>query len=127
MNQDYKEILKRLEEQVGQVEEVIQPLEKVSSVFELKEGKSDLEQAKTFVSLSYALASSLFSYLKLNAVDTNDHPIMVELQRLKQYAEKIRKVEQKQNHSEQDQRPPVSMAVADRVVRQHIRFNGKNK
>lgn len=52
-----------------------------------------LDRAKLNVLLVYSIESLLFSYLKLHGVQAKEHPVFKELSRVKQYFEKIKKVE----------------------------------
>ncbi|KAL9120409.1 MAG: hypothetical protein Q9187_003032 [Circinaria calcarea] len=52
-----------------------------------------LDRAKLYVLVTYAIESLLFSYIRLNGVNAKEHPVFRELTRVKQYFEKIKKVE----------------------------------
>ncbi|KAF2805291.1 uncharacterized protein BDZ99DRAFT_396357 [Mytilinidion resinicola] len=52
-----------------------------------------LDKAKLYVMTTYAIESILFSYLQLNGIKAKEHPIFIELTRLKQYYEKIKLAE----------------------------------
>lgn len=67
------------------------------------------DQAKFCAFLAYALDSTMFAYLKARGKDTNDHPIMKELDRVKSYMAKIKEA--------QKTRPKVDKAAADRFIR----------
>ncbi|EPY51199.1 substrate-specific nuclear cofactor for exosome activity [Schizosaccharomyces cryophilus OY26] len=122
MNSEYSHLFERLNEQLNQVEEILQPLKDSESIFDLVEEKDDLEQAKQYVSLSYAINSALYSYYKLHGASTNEASIMSELQRVKQYVGKIKHAEkQVQPNSEEknDQRPKVAKEAASRIIKHH--------
>jgi exosome complex protein LRP1 len=52
-----------------------------------------LDRAKLNVLLVYSIESLLFSYLKLHGVQVKDHPVFIELTRVKQYFAKIKNAE----------------------------------
>ncbi|GAB7356029.1 hypothetical protein MBLNU459_g6648t2 [Dothideomycetes sp. NU459] len=52
-----------------------------------------LDKAKLYVLATYAIESLLFSYLKLNGVDAKEHPVFLELTRVKEYFGKIKVAE----------------------------------
>lgn len=52
-----------------------------------------LDKAKLYVLATYAIESLLFSYLKLNGVNAKEHPIFLELTRVKEYFGKIKLAE----------------------------------
>ncbi|OLL23088.1 Exosome complex protein [Neolecta irregularis DAH-3] len=53
-----------------------------------------LDRAQFYITLSYAILSTLFSSLKLQGVDTSSHPILKELDRVKMYSKKIKNIEE---------------------------------
>ncbi|WBW75583.1 exosome C1D family subunit Cti1 [Schizosaccharomyces osmophilus] len=122
MNSEYSHLFERLHEQLDQVEESLQPLKDSESIFDLVEGKDDVEQAKQYVSLSYAINSALYSYYKLHGTSTDESPIMSELQRVKQYVGKIKHAEKQIQPSSEDkneQRPKVAKDAASRIIKHH--------
>jgi exosome complex protein LRP1 len=52
-----------------------------------------LDRAKLFVLITYAIESLIFSHVRLTGADGKAHPVFTELQRVKQYFEKIEKAE----------------------------------
>jgi exosome complex protein LRP1 len=52
--------------------------------------ESSDDQAKIYMLFAYALSSILFAHLKSSGIDTTNHPIMAELERIKSYMAKIR-------------------------------------
>ncbi|KAI7652684.1 hypothetical protein KC318_g14757 [Hortaea werneckii] len=52
-----------------------------------------LDKAKLYVLATYAIESILFSALRLNGVDAKSHPVFQDLNRVKEYFEKIKAAE----------------------------------
>jgi len=85
-------LLEQLDDEIDDLEESLEPL--------LKQALSDtssklplLDKAKLFVLVTYAIESMLFSYLRLNGVKAREHPVFLELTRVKQYFDKIKTTE----------------------------------
>ncbi|EPX73554.1 substrate-specific nuclear cofactor for exosome activity [Schizosaccharomyces octosporus yFS286] len=123
MNSEYSHLFERLHEQLDKVEESLEPLKESESIFDLVDGKEDIEQAKQYVSLSYAINSALYSYYKLNGTSTEESPIMSELQRVKQYVGKIKHAEKHIQPSAEgnndEQRPKIAKDAASRIIKHH--------
>ncbi|GAB1312259.1 Exosome complex protein [Madurella fahalii] len=83
--------LDQLEEDLNQVKEALKPL--LDDIGDVSSKLPLLDKAKLYVLASYAIESLLFSTLRLNGVDTREHAILTELARVKQYMEKIQKIE----------------------------------
>ncbi|KAI5464294.1 hypothetical protein BGZ63DRAFT_421350 [Mariannaea sp. PMI_226] len=83
--------LLRLDEQLESLEEALQPflgdLEGLSSQLPL------LDKAKFFSLAAYAIDSLLFSALKLDGTDAQNHAVFTELKRVQQYFAKIKAAE----------------------------------
>ncbi|OAL74881.1 hypothetical protein A7D00_0478 [Trichophyton violaceum] len=89
---DLTPLLEQLEDSIDDIEEVLEPL--------LERGLTTtaqklplLDKAKLHVLLSYSIESLIFSYLRLNDVDAKEHPVFRELNRVRQYHEKIKTLE----------------------------------
>ncbi|KAH7019797.1 Sas10/Utp3/C1D family protein [Ilyonectria destructans] len=91
---DVKDItpdLDRLDSQLDVLEDALQPLlgnlEGISSELPL------LDKAKLFSLTAYAIESLLFSSLKLDGTDAQNHAVFTELKRTQQYFAKIKAAE----------------------------------
>lgn len=101
--------LDRLEEELGKAKETLQPL--LGDIGDISTKLPLLDRAKLYVLVSYTIESLLFcqsvpflialirplthraAALRLNGVETKNHAIFTELTRVKQYMEKIQKLE----------------------------------
>ncbi|KAI9833283.1 MAG: hypothetical protein M1819_003677 [Sarea resinae] len=89
---DLRPLLERLDDKIDDLEESLEPLLKTA----LSESAARLpivDKAKLYVLTTYAIESILFSYLRLNGVNAKEHAVFRELTRVKQYFEKIKRVE----------------------------------
>uniref|UniRef100_A0A060T3A7 Exosome complex protein n=1 Tax=Blastobotrys adeninivorans TaxID=409370 RepID=A0A060T3A7_BLAAD len=104
------EVQSLIEKLSGQIDEASTQLEPFLET-KLSEQRFETfeDQAKFCAFLAYALDSTMFAYLKARGKDTNDHPIMKELDRVKSYMAKIKEA--------QKIRPKVDKAAADRFIR----------
>ena len=107
------DLLEQLDDEVDDLEEALAPI--------LKAGLADtasklplLDKAKLYVLITYAVESMLFSYLRLHGVNAREHPVFVELTRVKQYFDKIKRAE-----NPVDQKPGmvIDKSAAHRFVR----------
>lgn len=105
---DLLPVVERLEDNVDDLEEVLEPLFK-RSLEETSKKLPLLERAKLHVLLTYTLESLLFcmyrcfsyqthiltdlAYLRLHGVEAKEHPVYRELERVKQYFIKIKALE----------------------------------
>ncbi|KAJ9252343.1 hypothetical protein DTO207G8_1942 [Paecilomyces variotii] len=85
-------LLDRLEENVDDLEEVLQPLLK-RPLADTSRKLPVMDRAKLHVLITYTLESLIFSYLRLHGVNAKEHPVFRELTRVKQYFEKIKALE----------------------------------
>lgn len=60
---------------------------------ELATSDDALKSLKTYNTYGYILISSIYAYLKSTGTDTNNHPIMKELDRIKSYMKKAKDIE----------------------------------
>ncbi|KAH8667418.1 Sas10/Utp3/C1D family-domain-containing protein [Tricladium varicosporioides] len=98
-------LLEQLDDEIDDLEDSLVPLLKTS----LAESASKfplLDKAKLYVLVTYAIESILFSYLRLNGVKAREHPVFLELTRVKQYFDKIKATEN----------PPVRTSMLDKTV-----------
>ncbi|KAK4208694.1 Sas10/Utp3/C1D family-domain-containing protein [Rhypophila decipiens] len=83
--------LEQLDIDLDQLEAALQPL--LGDIGDISSRLPLLDKAKLNVLVAYAIESVLFSSLRLNGVDAKNHVIFTELTRVRQYVEKIKKVE----------------------------------
>ncbi|KAL6713564.1 hypothetical protein ACLMJK_009029 [Lecanora helva] len=89
---DLVPLLEQLDDDIDDIEEALSPL--LQNTLSATAGKLPLlDKANLYVIVTYALESILFSYLRLNGIPAKEHPVFRELSRVKQYFEKLRKVE----------------------------------
>ncbi|RKF79676.1 putative exosome-associated family protein [Golovinomyces cichoracearum] len=86
------DLLETLDDEIDDLEESLAPLlqanlSSTASKFPL------IDKAKLYVLSTYAIESLLFSYLRLNGINAHEHPVFLELTRVKQYFEKIKQAE----------------------------------
>ncbi|KXT13734.1 hypothetical protein AC579_10061 [Pseudocercospora musae] len=88
-------ILPQIEDLAGDLDDLetaLQPI--LQSALSASTSKLPLlDKAKLYVLATYAIESILFSYLRLNGVDAKSHQIFQELNRVKEYFNKIKSVE----------------------------------
>ncbi|KAE8443460.1 hypothetical protein EG329_001857 [Mollisiaceae sp. DMI_Dod_QoI] len=85
-------LLDQLDDEMDDLEESLVPLIK-TTLSETSSKLPLLDKAKLYVLVTYAIESMLFSYLRLNGVKAREHPVFVELTRVKQYFDKIKAAE----------------------------------
>lgn len=84
--------LKDLASNIDDLEESLAPL--LNTALSTSASKLPLlDKSKLYVLATYAIESLLFSFLRLNSVDSKSHPVFLELTRVKQYFEKIKTAE----------------------------------
>src|SRR5579871_1095178 len=81
-----------------------------------------LDRAKLLTTTAYALESLLLNALKLSGTDVQQHPINTELQRLKQYFEKI-KLAENPNAVNKPEGMGVDKAAAGRFIKAGLAGN----
>ncbi|EPE24297.1 hypothetical protein GLAREA_08148 [Glarea lozoyensis ATCC 20868] len=85
-------LLEQLDDEIDDLEESLAPL--IETALSDTTSKLPLvDKAKLYVLVTYAIESMLFSYLRLNGVKARDHPVFIELTRVKQYFDKIKNTE----------------------------------
>ncbi|KAM7189769.1 Sas10/Utp3/C1D family domain containing protein [Naviculisporaceae sp. PSN 640] len=110
--------LEQLDGDLDQLEAALEPL--FGDIGDISSRLPLLDKAKLNVLTCYAIESILFSSLRLNGVDAKNHAIFTELTRIKQYFEKIKKIETPAPERE----TTVNMEAAVRVLRADL---GDNK
>lgn len=85
-------LIEDLSASIYTLEETLQPLLS-SPLSSITSRLPLLDRAKLHVLLTYGIESIIFAYLKLSNVDANAHPVYTELNRVKQYFEKIKEAE----------------------------------
>ncbi|AEO54831.1 hypothetical protein MYCTH_2297887 [Thermothelomyces thermophilus ATCC 42464] len=83
--------LDQLEQDLSRAEKSLAPL--LGDIGDISSKLPLLDKAKLYVLVSYTVEALLFSALRLNGVDAKNHPVFTELTRVKQYMEKIEKLE----------------------------------
>ncbi|CAJ2504520.1 Uu.00g119140.m01.CDS01 [Anthostomella pinea] len=83
--------LERLDDEVDNLEEALQPL--LNNVSDVASKLPLLDKAKLYVLVTYSIESMLFSSLRLDGVQAKEHPVFKELIRVRQYFEKIKNIE----------------------------------
>ncbi|MCJ1314600.1 hypothetical protein MMC25_008282 [Agyrium rufum] len=79
-----------------------------------------LDRAKVFVLATYAIESLIFSFIKLHGTDAREHPVYVELTRVKQYYEKLGEVE---STDHQRSRASLDKEAAARFIKHDLAAN----
>lgn len=90
---------------------------------------SPLEQAQHYALLAYALDSIVFAHLKSNGVEHKNHPIMIELERIKAIMAKIKRVQDGEAPSERPDHLKIDKEAAARFIKHAIgsQVNTKKK
>ncbi|EOO01674.1 putative exosome-associated family protein [Phaeoacremonium minimum UCRPA7] len=83
--------LDHLETDLDQLEDALKPL--LGNLGDIAGKLPLLDKAKLYVLATYSIESLLFSALRLSEVDAKNHAVFKELTRVRQYFEKIKKIE----------------------------------
>ncbi|KAM7183439.1 Sas10/Utp3/C1D family domain containing protein [Rhypophila sp. PSN 637] len=113
--------LEQLDIDLDQLEAALQPL--LGDIGDISSRLPLLDKAKLNVLVAYAIESVLFSSLRLNGVDAKNHAIFTELTRVRQYFEKIKKVETPAPERENT----LNTEAAIRVLRSDLAYNKEVK
>nr|WJN24844.1 homeodomain transcription factor bE [Tranzscheliella williamsii] len=81
-----------------------------------------LDAARLQVSVAYVLMDLVWILLKTKGVDATSHPVLQELERVKGYFGKIKRVQEAAN--EEGERPAVDRSAAGRFIRAALAANG---
>ncbi|KAM5347031.1 hypothetical protein ACJ41O_010036 [Fusarium nematophilum] len=121
---DIKDItpdLDRLDVQLDDLEDTLQPLlgnlEGMASELPL------LDKAKLFSLTAYAIESLLFSSLKLEGTDAQNHAVLTELKRVQQYFGKIKAAEAPAPAPEEPRNLTVNQEAAARILKADLSDN----
>ncbi|KAF7541850.1 hypothetical protein G7054_g360 [Neopestalotiopsis clavispora] len=109
--------LERLDGEIDDLEEVLEPL--LGSLPEVASKLPLLDKSKLYVLVAYALESMLFSSLRLNGVDAKEHAVFTELKRIRQYFDKIKNIENPPPKPEQS----LNKEAAIRFIRADLADN----
>jgi len=93
MDVNTQELLDTLDDRLDDLTETLEPLLK-HSVQDTASTLTVSDKARLYVLTTYAIESLLFSYFRLNGIQTKGHPVMTELQRTQQYVGKIKNAQQ---------------------------------
>jgi len=113
--------LDQLDVDLDQLQTALQPL--LGDMTDISSKLPLLDKAKLYVLVSYAIESLLFSSLRLNGVEAKDHAVFTELTRVKQYFEKIKKLEEPTPEREKT----VNTEAAARFIRADLADNKEIK
>lgn len=86
------DLLENLDDEIDELEESMAPLLK-NTLSQVASKFPVLDKAKLYVLTTYAIESMIFSYLRLNGVKAQEHPVFLELTRVKNYFGKIKQAE----------------------------------
>ncbi|CAF3660398.1 unnamed protein product [Fusarium graminearum] len=121
---DVKDItpdLDRLDDQLDDLEEILQPL--LGNLQGLASELPLLDKAKLFSLTAYAIESLLFSSLKLEGSDTQTQAVYAELKRIQQYFGKIKNIETPE--VEESRSLTVNQEAAARILKADLQKKGK--
>ncbi|CAG2001147.1 unnamed protein product [Fusarium graminearum] len=119
---DVKDItpdLDRLDDQLDDLEEILQPL--LGNLQGLASELPLLDKAKLFSLTAYAIESLLFSSLKLEGSDTQTQAVYAELKRIQQYFGKIKNIETPE--VEESRSLTVNQEAAARILKADLADN----
>ncbi|KAK4452901.1 Sas10/Utp3/C1D family-domain-containing protein [Podospora aff. communis PSN243] len=109
--------LEKLNGDLDNLEEAIKPL--LQNMGDIASKLPLLDKAKLYVLVAYAIESLLFSSMRLNGVDAKDHAIFKELTRVKQYFDKIQKIEK----GSEERETKLNTQAAARFIRADLADN----
>lgn len=93
--ENVKLFVQSLDNSVDQLTEKLEPILKKSLDEIVATSDSQIDRIKIYNNYSYVLISVLFSYLKTLGINTDQHPIMKELTRVKLYMKRLKDLETK--------------------------------
>ncbi|KAK2590747.1 hypothetical protein QQS21_011559 [Conoideocrella luteorostrata] len=117
---DVKDIvpdLDKLDSQLDDLEDALEPL--LSNLNEKAFQLPLLDRAKLFSLTAYSIESLLFSYLRLQGTDAQNHAVYTELKRVQQYFGKIKAVEE----PEAPRNMVVNQEAAARILKADLADN----
>ncbi|KAI9570171.1 Sas10/Utp3/C1D family-domain-containing protein [Boletus coccyginus] len=107
--------LARLDESLDELESKLEPLF-AKSLPETLLALDTIQQAKLQVIIPYVVYDLVFVYLKSRGIDPKTHPVVAELERVRQYFDKIKHAED----SDQKRKLGIDKAAADRFIKHAI-------
>ncbi|KAH8102387.1 Sas10/Utp3/C1D family-domain-containing protein [Cristinia sonorae] len=107
--------LKTLNDSLDELEEILEPLSD-QTLPEILAGLEPLQQAKLQVDIPYVVYDLIFIYLKTRGIDPKTHPVIGELDRVRQYFEKIKKAEDEPDN----RKSRLDQAAANRFIKHAI-------
>ncbi|KAI5297795.1 hypothetical protein KEM56_004533 [Ascosphaera pollenicola] len=119
---DLKPLLEELEDSLDDVEDVLEPLLK-QALAATTQKMPVLDKAKLHVTVTYAIWSLLFCYLKLHGTNVKEHPIFRELTRVRQYFEKLEAAEKKPTDDQPTSK--LNKDAANRFIKHSLAGNEK--
>ncbi|OAQ68685.1 exosome-associated family protein [Pochonia chlamydosporia 170] len=117
---DVKDILPdldKLDSQLDNLEDALEPL--LTNLNERASQLPLLDKAKLFSLTAYSIESLLFSYLRLQGADAQNHAVYAELKRVQQYFSKIKTAEE----PEAQRSLVVNQEAAARVLKADLADN----
>ncbi|KAI0848528.1 Sas10/Utp3/C1D family-domain-containing protein [Daldinia vernicosa] len=109
--------LDRLDDELDNLEEALQPI--LGNISDVANKLPLLDKAKLYVLATYSIESMIFSSLRLNGVEAKEHPVFKELARVRQYFDKIKKIETPPEKPEQT----LNKEAAIRFIRADLAEN----
>ncbi|KAK3394098.1 Sas10/Utp3/C1D family-domain-containing protein [Podospora didyma] len=116
---DITPALGKLDTDLDELRDALKPL--LGDIADVSSKLPLLDKAKLYVLVSYAIESLLFSALRLNEVETKNHAIFSELTRVKQYFDKIQKLEVPM----QERDTTVNVEASARIIKFDLSGNNK--
>ncbi|KAI1140658.1 Sas10/Utp3/C1D family-domain-containing protein [Hypoxylon sp. FL0543] len=110
--------LERLDDEIDNLEEALQPI--LNNVSDVANKLPLLDKAKLYVLVTYSIESMLFSSLRLNGVNAKEHPVFKELTRVRQYFDKIKNAE---NPPQKKPEQSLNKEAAIRFIRADLAEN----
>ncbi|KAI1003653.1 hypothetical protein K3495_g4557 [Podosphaera aphanis] len=113
-------LLQNLDEEIDDLKESLVPVLQ-NSLTDIASKHPLLDRAKLYIFVTYTIETILFSYLQLNGVKAREHPVFVELCRVKQYFEKIKLAE----HGPAERNMTLDKGAAARFIKAGLAGNDK--
>lgn len=116
--------LEDLSSTIDDLESALQPI--ISSALSASTSKLPLlDKAKLYVLATYAIESILFSYLRLNGTDAKAHPVFQELNRVREYFNKIKAAEDVGVDGRSKSAPRLDRPAVNRFIRAGLTGNDR--
>ncbi|KOS21907.1 Exosome complex protein [Escovopsis weberi] len=111
--------LERLDSQLDDLEDALEPL--LKNLDGMASELPLLDKAKLYSLTAYAIESLLFSSVKLQGADAQNHAVFTELKRVQQYFGKIKKVEE----PEAQRSLTVDKEATARILKSNLTLSAK--